>query len=210
MGSSSRDTSDHDGASMQDMPDDGRTRFEVIYNGYSGLLLAYAARRTASVEDAADIVAETFTIAWRKLGDVPAGDEARLWLYGVARRVLANHHRGHERRARLSERLGAEGLRSVALANAEVDGTDHAQIAAAFARLSDDDRELLTLVGWDGLDRDEIATIFGCSTATIRVRLHRARLRFERHLGAAGLKRDVVTGHQQSRGASALPEPEDV
>jgi RNA polymerase sigma-70 factor (ECF subfamily) len=34
-------------------------------------------------EDAADVVAETFLVAWRRLDSVPGGDEARLWLYAV-------------------------------------------------------------------------------------------------------------------------------
>ncbi|MFG2049725.1 RNA polymerase sigma factor [Micromonospora sp. NPDC048935] len=55
--------------------------------------------------DAADVVAETFLVAWRRRQDMPVGGEARLWLYGVARRVLANQHRGGVRRQRLGERL---------------------------------------------------------------------------------------------------------
>jgi RNA polymerase sigma-70 factor (ECF subfamily) len=44
-------------------------------------------------------------VAWRRLDDVPDDGTARLDLYGVARRVLANHQRGQIRRARLAERL---------------------------------------------------------------------------------------------------------
>lgn len=41
-------------------------------------------RRSKSPEDAADVLVETYLIAWRKLDAVPRGDEARLWLFGVA------------------------------------------------------------------------------------------------------------------------------
>ncbi len=51
------------------------------------------------------MVAETFLVAWRRSADLPRDDEVRLWLYGVARRVLANHHRSGIRRERLGERL---------------------------------------------------------------------------------------------------------
>jgi RNA polymerase sigma-70 factor (ECF subfamily) len=77
-------------------------------------LLTYVLRRVDRAEDAADVVAETFLVAWRRLDKVPAGDEARLWLYGVARRQLANQRRGQLRRLRLADRLGgasAEGRR---------------------------------------------------------------------------------------------------
>ena len=56
-----------------------------LYEENARDLLAYAQRRVPVAEDAADLVAETYLIAWRRIGEVPRGDEARLWLYGVAR-----------------------------------------------------------------------------------------------------------------------------
>ncbi|GAA1687711.1 hypothetical protein GCM10009733_100470 [Nonomuraea maheshkhaliensis] len=73
-------------------------RFEAVYRATYGLIMAYAARRCHSPQDAADVVAETFAIAWRRLGEVPEGERAILWLYGVARKVLANHYRVEVRR----------------------------------------------------------------------------------------------------------------
>lgn len=78
---------------------DEQTRFETLYDRYAHLILAYATRRTPSYEDAADVLADTFTVVWRRINDVPDGDEARLWIYGVARRTLANHHRSDHRGA---------------------------------------------------------------------------------------------------------------
>ena len=85
-----------------------QARFERLYDQASLQVLGYALRRADSPEDAADVVSETFMIAWRRLDEVPAGDEARLWLYGVARRVLANQRRAHQRRERLNARLRDE------------------------------------------------------------------------------------------------------
>lgn len=181
-------------------------RFEEIYNAYSGLILAYAARRTANMTDATDIVAETFTVAWRRMGDVPNGEEARPWLYGVARRVLANHHRGVSRRQRLDERM------ALTVPTPPADDSDPAElelIGRALAALNEGDRELLTLLGWDGLDREEIAMVLGCSTPTVRVRLHRARRRFERELAAAGMQRSHGDGHESDRWATARPDLEE-
>src|ERR1700742_4925070 len=79
-----------------------------LYAEHGRDVLAYALRRAPTAEDAADAVAETFLVAWRAAADVPAGPEARLWLYGVARRALANQRRGEHRRARLAERLRGE------------------------------------------------------------------------------------------------------
>lgn len=86
---------------------DRRERFERIYEvGYEPIL-AFALRRTATPEDAADVVAETFLTAWRRLAEVPDPPEARLWLYATARRVLANQRRGQRRYQRLAARLRA-------------------------------------------------------------------------------------------------------
>ena len=74
-----------------------RSRFDRLYEVNSGPILAYALRRVEQPADAADVVANTFLVAWRRLDDIPDGDRARLWLYGTARRVLANHYRSDRR-----------------------------------------------------------------------------------------------------------------
>lgn len=159
--------------------DERRRRFEEIYAACHDPVLGYVMRRTEDGHDAADVLAETFLIAWRRLDDVPARDRARPWLYGVARRVLANHRRGERRRTALGDRLRTE-------LQAAVQPAEHhdasSAVAAAFRSLSDDDRELLSLVGWEGLDAGQIATVLGCSRNAVRIRLHRARKRFAREL----------------------------
>ena len=85
-----------------------QARFEAVYAACHVPILSYALRRTSSPDDAADILAETFLIAWRRLDEVPPGQDARLWLYRVARNVLANYHRGERRRSALADRLHAE------------------------------------------------------------------------------------------------------
>ncbi|MEV5555289.1 RNA polymerase sigma factor [Nonomuraea wenchangensis] len=165
-------------------PPDRKRRFEVIYVANYADILAYVRRRTDSPDDAADALAETFTTAWRRLDDIPEGRDARLWLFGVARRVLANGRRAESRRGELVERLGRE-----LAAWAELDrvGVVLPGVREAFARLSPDDREILALVGWEGLGSDEVATVLGCSRGAARLRLHRARKRLARELRAAGV-----------------------
>ncbi|SNS25815.1 RNA polymerase sigma-70 factor, ECF subfamily [Streptosporangium subroseum] len=81
---------------MQDprVPPGARDRFEALYLACYPAVHRYALRRTDSVDDVADVIAETFLTAWRRLDDVPEGDATLLWLYGAARRVLTNHRRG--------------------------------------------------------------------------------------------------------------------
>lgn len=83
--------------------DQRRHRFEAVYAAYHGPVLGYVLRRTGNPDDAADVIADTFLTAWRRLEDLPPEPAARLWRYGVARRVLANHHRGQRRRSALAD-----------------------------------------------------------------------------------------------------------
>jgi RNA polymerase sigma factor (sigma-70 family) len=155
-----------------------RVRFQAVFDTNYHLVLGYALRRTGSREDAEDVVAETFLTAWRRLEEVPPGSGARPWLYGVARNALANQRRGERRRERLTGRLHAEQVSPPQHAHAD----DAARLGAAFARLGDDDRELIALAAWEGLDAGEIATVLRCSRNAARIRLHRARRRLAREL----------------------------
>jgi RNA polymerase sigma-70 factor (ECF subfamily) len=161
--------------------DDRKARFEQLYAATYEPILGYALRRCSSPEDAADVVAETFTVAWRRVEEIPPDGKARLWLYGVARRVVANHRRGESRR-----RLRTTELRDE-IAAVGPDPVDAPVIAKAFRGLSDDDREMLGLYAWEGLDHSAIAAVLGCSRGAARVRLHRARKRFSLALSAAGI-----------------------
>ncbi|GIH91810.1 RNA polymerase sigma factor [Planobispora siamensis] len=167
------------------MSDDRPARFEAVYREAYGRITAYAARRCDSPQDAADVVAETFAVAWRRVDELPKGQEAVLWLYGVARNVLANHRRGETLRRARSAGLDAE-MADLYAAPADR-GVEMSVIAEVFRNLSEDDRELLSLVAWEGLEREEIATMMGLSRNAVRIRLHRARRRFSRALAAAGV-----------------------
>ena len=143
-------------------------------------MLGYALRRTDNTDDAADVLAETFLTAWRRLDEIPPGDQAKLWLYGTARRLLANHRRGERRRLALADRIRAE----LALTYRPPDqSADFAEIAAAFRRIPQPDQELLALAGWEELDAGQIAAVVGCSRNAARIRLHRARRRLAAEIG---------------------------
>lgn len=158
-----------------------RARFRALFQAESRALLGYALRRTGRPEDAADVVAEVFLVAWRRVDDVPAGDEARLWLYGVARRVVANHRRGARRRERLGDLLRHEVRVALPPEPDREDATADA-VRAALGRVPADDRELLHLTAWEGLTPTQIATVTGAPPATVRTRLHRARRRLRHEL----------------------------
>lgn len=153
----------------------------MFRDNYGGLY-AYALRR-ASPEDAEEVVAETFVVAWRRWDDAPR-DHVRPWLYGIARRILANQRRGRARQKRLLERMqGWRALRSSPAAEAYgIARSESEQLYRAWRQLRPEDRELLLLAAWEQLDHHGIAEVVGCSPGTARVRLHRARKRLRSQL----------------------------
>jgi RNA polymerase sigma-70 factor (ECF subfamily) len=162
-------------------PGAAEARFAELYRDHARDVLAYAVRRAPSAEDAADVVAETFLVAWRRGSDVPSGDAARLWLYGVARRTLSNQRRGERRRTRLAARLRAELPAVLAAARSAPTSADH-EVLAAIAALRESDREVLLLAAWEQLSPAEIADVLAISALAVRSRLHRARRRVQAQL----------------------------
>lgn len=152
-------------------------RFSRLYRDHEREILRYALRRSDEPQDAADVVAETFLVAWRRLAEVPTSGEARLWLYATARRVLANNRRGIRRRTRLAERLREELRQQLPWQPAR-----DRPVLDALAGMADADRELLMLVGMEELTPSEAARVLGISTMAARTRLHRARRRLRARL----------------------------
>jgi RNA polymerase sigma factor (sigma-70 family) len=185
-------------------------RFRTLFEANSRPLLAYALRRTHSPSDAADVVAETMLVAWRRIDDVPIGDEARLWLYGVARLVVVNDRGGAQRQQRLAERLAQHVEAAV---RPDLAGSVVANVALteALARLDEGDRELLRLVTWEGLSPAELAVVLDIPAATVRTKLHRARIRLRTILAADddATKRCATSGHGRSEGKSPLSPIEE-
>jgi RNA polymerase sigma factor (sigma-70 family) len=158
-----------------------RTAFERLFRDTRTDLLAYITRRSRTPEDAADVLAETYLIAWQKLDRIPKGDRARLWLFGVARNLLMKGASRHRSAGALVERLAGE-LRSVGPAHSPADDERRTSLRRALAALPVRDREILTMTAWEGLTPRQIATVMGTSANVVRVRLHRARARLKRQL----------------------------
>jgi len=156
--------------------------FEELYDAYYHRVAVYVARRTRSTEDADDVVASTFLVAWRRLDDLAGADAPLAWLYAVAYRTLLSHWRDASKTADLADKAAAEYPAPVDSVEATVEARDRLdRVTAAIGTLSETDQELLRLIGWEQRTHAEIASILGISRVLVRTRLHRAR----RHLQAA-------------------------
>jgi RNA polymerase sigma-70 factor, ECF subfamily len=163
---------------------DPRETFEALYRSTRTDLLRYLVRRCQDADEAADLLAETYLTAWRKLESIPDGEAARLWLFGVARHLLLRSARAHRVAEALVERLAGELNAAQATVAAGERGQDALRLA--LRALSEQDREIITLTAWEGLAPREIARVIGGNANVVRIRLHRARARLRKELGLAG------------------------
>lgn len=154
--------------------EDHTARVEKAAREHAPALLAYFTRRLAQPHDAADLVAETLLILWRRASFIPADDsEVRPWMFGIGRNVLLHHRRRATRQRAVSDRL-----RSILSATSRpgfVEATEHDELHRALATLDLIDQDIIGLVHWDGFALIEVSRIVGMKEGTVRSRYHRAR-----------------------------------
>ncbi len=161
-------------------------RFRELWDAYGAHVYAYFRRRT---DDPGDCTADAFLVAWRRIDDVPEGDRALAWLYGVSRRVLANHRRGAGRFHKLKVKLAATpDTPEPDPATVVVRRAEDNELLRALRRLSEADQELLRLATWEELPHAEIGEQLGCTAHAVDQRLYRATRRLARELARGGHK----------------------
>lgn len=159
---------------------DPRSHFQSLYESSVRDIYAYVARRLGAGTDTDDVVAETYLTAWRRIDDVPAPPDDRLWLYGVARNTLTRFVRTRRRRSHLLSLLSLQPETSVTSIEPE---SGNPEVFEAVRHLPKREREVVQLIYWDGMSQDGAATVLGCSANALRIRLHRAKKRLSRRLG---------------------------
>lgn len=153
-------------------------RFDPLFQAHYQAIYRYCVRRLGRSE-AEDAAADVFAVAWRRLDELPPDEAERAWLVGVAHRVVGNRYRSRRRQTTLSTRLEATTDRKGQEVADQASDPEVELLLAALDGLSDADRELLRLSSWDGLSRDEIASVLGIKPNAVDQRLHRARSRLK-------------------------------
>ena len=140
-----------------------------------------------TVPVADDLVAETFLagLAGRE-GYDPARADPRTWLYGIATNLLRRHFRQELRGLAATAKAAAVVTESGSDPGDAVPGQVDAQVrlgrlALGIAGLNQDDRDVLLLTAWAGLDSTEVARALGIPVGTVRSRLHRVRRQLRTH-----------------------------
>lgn len=172
-------------------------RFRSAYRDHYRQVYVYFRRRT-DIESARDGCADTFLVAWRRIDDLPDESEALPWLYGIARRVLANQWRSQKRSDRLRDRLFGFGAEPEPSAETIVVRAPHIQnVLDALERLKPIDREVLLLSEWEGQSHKEIAAAVGCKPHAVDQRIYRAKHRLEDELRQVESDSTEPLGHAQ-------------
>lgn len=178
-----------------------RARFEAVAAEIYEPVQRYL-RRRARPDDAADVLSETLLVVWRRLDDLP--DEPLPWCIGAARRCLANHRRGDQRRLRLVERAARH--RHDETSDDPQDLVEHSdpELTAAIATLSNSEAEIVRLWAWDRLEPREIATVLDTTPNAISVALTRAKRKLGQQLAGASPP-DRIAPRTDTRQAEVPP-----
>jgi len=147
-----------------------------LYDRHHGPLFGFFLNLTGCREASADLVHDVFLRVLRYARSFQAGAPFRPWLFRIARNVLADR-RGPAGAEDLDEELpcpepGPE-VRMAAL-------QDRARLERALGTLPRAQRELLLLSRDPELSARDLAGVFGCSEAALRVRVHRALVALRR------------------------------
>jgi RNA polymerase sigma-70 factor, ECF subfamily len=155
-----------------------REEFEALAPTLIEPIRRFLVRRT-DPDTAEDVLAETLLVIWRRLDDVPKGEQALPWTYGVAKNCLANAERSARRQGRVAGKI--------AVVDPPREGGDEAtarddDLHDALARLRPDEQELLRLWAWEQLTPAEIAVVLELTPNAVSIRLHRAKQKLAEQL----------------------------
>jgi RNA polymerase sigma-70 factor, ECF subfamily len=143
-------------------------------------LRAFATSLSGSLQQADDLVQDTLLKAWSHADSFAEGTNIRAWLFTILRNTYYSLYR---RRGR--EVQDTDGLYSskVAVSGGQESAIDLADFRIALAKLPEEQREVLIMVGATGLSYEETAEICGVAVGTIKSRVNRARVKLAEMLG---------------------------
>lgn len=150
------------------------------------MIVSAAYNRLNNLADAEEAAAEVFRIAWHKR-ELLRDTQRLAWLYATLRNVIGNEYRRRSRADRRNQRVKDELI--IDTSDDDYDRSDRIEVREAIAALAVPDRELIWMAYWEELTREEMAEVIGCSIASVRVRLYRARVRLKtvlHHLASQG------------------------
>lgn len=177
-------------------------RFREAFDAYFDAITRYCFRRLHP-DKADDAASSVFVVAWRKIDQMPDGDQTLPWLYGVARNEVRTLRRSIRRSTALRAKLNGQprypdpGPEAMVIGSAE-----QAQLVQAFKTLGAGDQEIIRLRAYESLQVNQIAIVLGCTPEAAKKRCSRATKRLRDAVDRSG-RRGAPTGSR------AIPEGGD-
>jgi RNA polymerase sigma-70 factor, ECF subfamily len=165
------------------MADNSSTVFRERLIGEIPSLRAFATSLSGSVQQADDLVQDTLLKAWSHADSFMEGTNIRAWLFTILRNTYYSLYRRRGREVQDTDGIHAS---KVAVAGGQESAIDLADFRIALAKLPEEQREALIMVGATGLSYEETAEICGVAVGTIKSRVSRARLKLAELLGMTG------------------------
>lgn len=137
-------------------------------------LRAFALSLTRNGATADDMVQDTVVKAWTNIDKFQQGTNMRAWLFTILRNTFYSSRRKLNREVSDGEGIFTESLAVKPSHDGHMQMTDFKK---AFAKLPDEQREALILVGAIGFAYEEAAQTCGVAVGTIKSRVNRGRKR---------------------------------
>ena len=160
--------------------------FEDVAQNLSGPLQRYLVRMVGNTATADDLLQETLLRIARGLTNFEGRSSVKTWAFSIATRVAADHFRRPQTRARIVDVDEAQDL-----SDSDLDIDDkividemNSCVREVIDSLPEDYRAALVLHDLEGLTAAGTAEAVGCSVATAKIRIHRARSRLRKALQA--------------------------
>ncbi len=147
-------------------------------------LRAFAVSLCGSVQQADDLVQDTMLKAWGNADKFQPGTSLRAWLFTILRNTYYSLYRKRGREVQDSEGTYADRLATHGNQESHLDLADFRK---ALAKLPEEQREVLIMVGATGLSYEETAEICGVAIGTIKSRVNRARAKLAELLSIGGV-----------------------
>jgi RNA polymerase sigma-70 factor (ECF subfamily) len=137
-----------------------------------GAMRAFAMSLTRNSATADDLVQDTLVKAWTNIDKFQAGTNMRAWLFTILRNTFYSLRRKRKREVEDGDGALAASLSQKPDHDGRLNMRD---FQTAFAKLGDEQREALILVGASGFSYEEAAETCGVAVGTIKSRVNRAR-----------------------------------
>jgi RNA polymerase sigma-70 factor (ECF subfamily) len=149
--------------------------FEELYRSHVREVYRFAFYLTGNASDAEDVASETFVRAWT--ADAPAKAKSlRAYLFAIARNLNRRRHTLTNREQSVE---GLEETESGDLENEVASRIELESVVALLQLLPETDRAALLMRAFHDLPYEEIAAVLEISTASAKVKVHRARARLK-------------------------------